>query len=182
MEEKKAIEVCRHFVLGDTAGKLLTPELTAGKYLQPLGQNKTYIYAVRLLPYGLPPKESIVSGNSCARQFCEAHPAEKLSAAVDAVDRWLAQPSDENRRAALQAAEEAEFGTPAGSSALAVFLSGGSVAPADAPVIPPREYQAQNAVVGAVMLSVILKEPEKAEGKYQAFLDQGLKIAATVKS
>src|SRR5215831_10338486 len=123
MEEKKAIEVCSHFVLGDTARKLLTPELTAGKYLQLLIQNKQYIDAVRLLAYALPTKEAIMWANSCARQFCEANPAEKLSAAVDAVDRWLAEPNDENRRAALKAAEGAEFGTPAGSSALAVFFS-----------------------------------------------------------
>ena len=82
----------------------------------------------------------------------------------------------------MTAAERAEFGTPAGSSALAVFFSGGSIAPPDGPIIPPEKYQAANAVVGAVLLSVILREPEKAENRYQAFLDQGRKIAATVKS
>jgi|SRR5215831_5289314 len=182
MKEKKAIEVCSHFALGDTAGRLLTAELTADKYLELLIQNKQYIDAVRVLAYALPLREAITWSNSCARQSSGPNPAEKLTAALDAVDRWLAEPSDDNRRAAMKAAEQAEFSTAAGSAALAVFLSGGSLAPPDAPVVPPEKYQASNAVAGAVLLSVIAKEPEKAEAKYQAFLEQGQKIAATVKA
>jgi len=181
MREKKASEVCSHFALGDTARRLLTPELTADKYLDLLIQNKQYIDAVRVLAYALPLKDAITWGNSCARQSAEPNPATNLSAALDAVDKWLADASEDNRRAALKAAEQAEFSTPAGSSALAVFLSGGSLAPTDAPVVPPEKYQAPNAVVGAVLLAAIAKEPEKAEAKYQAFLHQGQKIAANVK-
>ena len=182
MKEKKASDVCSHFALGDTARRLLTPELTADKYLALLIQNKQYIDAVRVLAYALPIKDAITWGNSCARQSSEPNPAEKLAAALNAVDKWLAEPSDENRRAAMRAAEQAEFSTAAGSSALAVFLSGGSLAPPDAPVVPPEKYQAANAVVGVVLLSAIANEPEKAEGKYQAFLEQGQKIAANVKT
>jgi hypothetical protein len=182
MEEKKASEICSHFALGDAAGKLLTPELTAEKYLQLLVQNKHYVDAVRVLAYSLPIRAAISWANWCARQFSEAHPAEKFSVALEAVDSWLADPSEENRRAAMTAAEQADFGTPAGSSALAVFFSGGSVAPPDAPVVPPAEYQASNLAVGAVLLSALSKEPEKAEARYQAFLAQGQKIAAGVES
>jgi len=182
MKENKASDVCSHFALGDTARRLLTPELTADKYLALLIQHKQYIDAVRVLAYALPIKDAITWGNSCARQSAEPNPAEKLAAALDAVDRWIAEPSDDNRRAALKAAEQADFSTPAGSSALAVFLSGGSLAPPDAPVVPPEKYQAANAVVGVVLLSAIAKEPEKAEATYQAFLGQGQKIAANVKT
>lgn len=182
MKETKASEVCSHFTLGDTARKLLTPEVTADKFLEVLIQNKQYIDAVRVLGYALPIRDAIAWANSCARQSSEPNPAKKLSTALDAVDKWLAEPSDDNRRAAMKAAEQAEFSTPAGSSALAVFLSGGSLAPPNAPAMEPEKYQAANAVVGAILLSAIAKEPEKAETKYQAFLGQGQKIAANLKS
>jgi Family of unknown function (DUF6931) len=182
MKDKNASEVCSHFTSGDAARRLLTPDLTAGKYLELLIQNKQYIDAVRVLAYALPIRDAITWANSCARQASEPNPAEKLSAALDAVDKWLAEPSDDNRRAAMKAAEQAEFSTPAGSSALAVFLSGGSLAPPGAPVVPPAEHQASHAVVGAVMLSALAKEPEKAEARYQAFLQHGQKVAADVKS
>ncbi len=179
MEQKKAAEVCRQFALGDVAKKLLTPEQTAEQYLQMLIQNKQYVDAVRVLAYALPTRQAIVWATSCARQFSDANPSDNFAAAVEAVDKWLAEPNDENRRAAMKAAEQAEFGTPAGSAALAVFFSGGSLAPPDAPVIAPQEYFAQNAVVGAVLLAALLKEPEKAEDKYKAFLMEGQKIATS---
>jgi len=178
MEEKKAIEVCRQFYLGDAAKKLLTPELSAEKYLALLIQNKQYVDAVRVLAYALPTRQAIVWANSCARQFSDANPSEKFSAALDAVDKWIAEPNEENRRAAMKAAERAEFGTPAGIAALAVFFSGGSLAPPDAPAIAPQEYLAPNAVVGSVLIAALLKEPEKAEETCQAFLAEGQKIAA----
>jgi hypothetical protein len=181
MKEKKATELCSHFTLGDTARSLLTPELAADKYLELLIQNKQYLDAVRVLSYGLPIRDAITWANSCARQSSGSTPAEKLSTALDAVDKWLAEPNDDNRRAAMKAAEQAEFNTAAGSSALAVFLSGGSLAPPNAPEVLPEKFQASNAVVSTVLLSAISNEPEKAEGKYQAFLEQGQKIAANLK-
>jgi len=182
MKETKASEICSHFVLGDPARKLLTSEINADKYLELLIQNKQYLDAVRVLAYALPIKDGITWANACARQSSERNPPEKLSAALDAVDKWLAEPNDDNRRAALKAAEQAEFSTPAGSSALAVFLSGGSLAPPSAPEVLPEKYQASNVVAGAILLSAIVKEPEKAETKYQAFLAQGQKIAANLKA
>ena len=178
MKEKKASEVCSHFALGDTARRLLTPELTAEKYLELLIQNKQYMDAVRLLAYALPTREAIVWANSIAHQFSQDNPSEEFTKALAAVEKWLSEPNDENRRAALKAAELAEFSTPAGCAALAVFFSGGSVAPPDGPVIPPQDGSAANAVVGTILIAAVLKDPEKAEVKYQAFLSEGQKIAA----
>lgn len=178
MEEKKAIDVCRHFALGDGARKLLAPELTVEGYLQLLIKEKQYVDAVRVLAYSLPTREAIVWANWCARKFSQENPSEKFSTALGAVEKWLAEPNDENRRAAMKAAELAEFGTPAGSAALAVFFSGGSIAPPDAPEIAPQENLGPNAVVGTVLMAAVLKEPEQAEAKYLAFLAAGQKIAA----
>ncbi|HAF13949.1 MAG TPA: hypothetical protein DCK99_09680 [Blastocatellia bacterium] len=178
MDEKKAAEICRQFYLGDVARKLLTPDLTAEEYLQLLIQNKQYVDAVRVLAYALPTRQAIMWASWCARQFSEANPSDSFSAALADVDKWLAEPNEENRRAAMKAAERVEFGTPAGSAALAVFFSGGTLGPPDAPVIEPQKYLTPNAVVGSVLLAALLKEPEKAEQKYQAFIAEGQKIAA----
>jgi hypothetical protein len=78
----------------------------------------------------------------------------------------------------MKAANEAEFSTPAGSAALAVFFSGGSIAPPDMPAVPPEPSITPNSVAGSVMLAAVLKEPEKAQEKYQLFLAEGLKIAS----
>ncbi len=121
------------------------------------------------------------------QQFCLGEVAKKLLTPeltaeaylpLQAVEKWLAEPTDENRRSAMKAANEAEFSTPAGSAALAVFFSGGSIAPPDMPAVPPESSITPNSVAGTVMLAAVLKEPEKAQEKYQLFLAEGLKIAS----
>jgi hypothetical protein len=177
MEDKKATEVCEPFYPGDAAKKLLTPDISTEQYLKLLLQNKLYVDAMRVLAYALPKQQAIAWAGGCARQFSEAYPSDKSTAALEAVQRWLADPSEENRRTAVKVAEQAEFNTPAGSAALAVFFSGGSIAPPDMPETEPHQTMMPNSVFNAVMLAALSKEPEKAEEKYKAFLATGQKLA-----
>jgi hypothetical protein len=62
--------------------------------------------------------------------------------------------------------------------ALAAFWSGGSMAPPEAPVVPPGEHLSAHAVAGAVMLAVVLAEPHLAARKYGQYLALGLEIAS----
>jgi hypothetical protein len=172
---RTAAEVAQRFYPGEAAKKLLTPDLTPVQYVEMLIQQQQYIEAIRFLAFALPSNEAIKWASACARQYSGSNPPEKVSSALTAVDKWLAEPTDENRRAAMKAAQQAEFSTPAGSVALAVFFSGGSLAPPDMPVITPEDSLTPNSVAGAVMLAAVLKEPEKAQEKYQAFLAEGLK-------
>ena len=172
---KTAAEICQHFHLGEVAKKLLQDGMTPQQFLNSLIQQQQYVDAVRFLAHALPKSEAIKWAWLCARQHHGANPPEKISAALEAVDKWIAEPSEENRRAAMTAAERAEFSTPAGSAALAVFFSGGSMAPPDAPVVPPEKNLTPNSVAGAVLLAAVLKEPEKAAEKYRAFLAEGVK-------
>ena len=177
MENKKAADVCTQFYLGDGAKKLLTPDLSAEEFVKLLTQKKEYVDAIRVLAYALPKQTAIKWASACAQHFAQSHGSDKSAAALEAVHKWLAEPSDENRREAKRAADEAEFTTPAGSTALAVFLSGGSAAPADKPAMEPHQTMMPSTIFGGVMLAVLSKEPEKAEEKYNAFIAEGLKLA-----
>ena len=75
----------------------------------------------------------------CARRSAGENPPPKIKAALDATEKWIAQPSEDNRRSAMAAAQKAELGTAAGCAGLAAFFSGGSLAPPDAPLVPPGE-------------------------------------------
>ena len=97
--------------------------------------------------------------------------------ALKTAERWVVDPTEENRQAAMPAAEAAPFGTAAGCAALAAFFSGGSLGPPNVPAIPPAETLTGDAVAGAVMMAVVVKEPEKAPEKYRAFLSRGIEIA-----
>jgi len=174
---KTAAEVCEHFPLGEEAGKLLRDELTPWEYLALLLQAQHYLDAIRFLAYALPKREAVWWACLCARSVAGMNPPPQITAALQAAERWVSDPNEDNRRTAMPAAEAAEFSTPAGCAAVAAFWSGGSLGPPDVPVIPPGEYLTAHAVASTVMLAAVLMEPDKAVEKYRTFLTQGIEVA-----
>ena len=87
------------------------------------------VQATRFIAHCLPRLEAVRWLGQCLTSMAPTSHARRL-AARKAVNRWLAEASDSNRRLAFQAGEAAGFGTAEGSACLAVFLSGGSMAPA----------------------------------------------------
>jgi hypothetical protein len=173
---KTAQELCQHFALSDEAKPLLKPQQTPAQLLEALVAKNLLIDAIRLLAHALPKREAVWWALSCARTAHGANPAPKIVAALQATDKWVLDPSEENRRAAWDAAEPAEFGTPAGCAAAGAFWSGGSLAPPNVPVVPPGEFLTAQGVAGAVLLAAVLTQPEKAADKHQQFLTLGADV------
>ena len=101
-------------------------------------------------------------------------------AARKAVGRWLAEPSDANRRLAFAAGETAGFDSAEGCACLAVFLSGGSLAPAtqeQGVQAPPSAFG--QALAGAVLIAAIDDDAAGLAGRLAAALDAAEEIAAT---
>jgi hypothetical protein len=167
--------------LSDDAMALLKPEYHPREFVRLLAENRLFSDAVRFLAHGLPKRESVWWGWVCARRAAGASPPPEIKASLAATEAWIAQPSEENRRAAHEAAKEADFGTPAGCAGLAAFFSGGSLGPAHAPPVPPGEHLTAKAVSGAVIFAAIATEPEKAPEKFNNFLTQGLEVTVKIK-
>lgn len=174
---KTAGEVCAHFPLGDEAKKLLRDGLAPRAFLDVLLDKQQFVEAARFLAHALPKREGVWWACLCARSVAGAKPPAKVAAALQAAEKWVADPSEDNRRAAWPAAEAAELGTPAGCAAAAAFWSGGSLGPANVPAIPPGEHLTAHGVAGAVMLAAVLSEPEKAPEKYRTFFALGIDVA-----
>jgi hypothetical protein len=174
---KTAAEVCKHFPLGEEAKKLLGDGLTPAQFLTALIEKQQFPDAVRFLAHALPKREAVWWACLCARATAGPNPPAPIAAALQAAEKWVVDPSEENRRAAMPAAEAAEFKTPAGCAAVAAFWSGGSLGPPNVPAVPPGEYLTAHGVAGAVMLAAVQAEPEKAPEKYRQFLAQGIEVA-----
>jgi hypothetical protein len=167
--------------LGDEALALLQPELDLRSFVERMTAGKLYRDAVQFLAHALPKREAVWWAWVAARRASGNNPPPKIDAALKAVENWISQPSDENRRAARAAGEKAEFRTPAGCVGLAVFLSGGSLAAPGAPEVPPGEFLSAKMVAGAVIVSALCTEPEKGPEKFQSFISQGLEVARRIK-
>jgi hypothetical protein len=174
---KTAAEVCQHFKLEEEAQKLLRDGQTPAQFLDTLIAKQQFPDAVRFLAHALPKREAVWWACQCSRAVAGPNPPPKIAAALQTAEKWVADPSEENRRAAMPAAEAAELKTPAGCAAVATFWSGGSLGPPNVPVVPPGEYLTAHGVAVAVILAAVQTEPQKAPEKYKKFLAQGIEVA-----
>src|SRR4051812_46357060 len=111
---KRAAEVCGRFALGEVGKGLLRDDQTPRQFLDLLMEKGEYPDAVRFLAYALPKREAVWWACLCARTASGANPPAPIRAALNAAEVWASDPSEENRRAAMPAAEEAGFSTAAG--------------------------------------------------------------------
>jgi hypothetical protein len=166
--------------IGDDARALLRDEMAPREFTQLLIDGGHFPDAVRLLAHALPKRESVWWAWVSARRAAGVEPAAPIQASLAATEKWIAQPTEENRRAAMQAAERAGLHTAAGCAGLAAFFCGATIAPAQAPPVAPGPYDSAKAVAGAILLSAVAV-PEKIEEQFRAFLQQGLGVAARIK-
>jgi hypothetical protein len=178
VEARTAAEVCKRFPLGEDAKKLLRDGQTPRQFLDALLERQEYPDAARFLAHALPKREAVWWACLCARAAHGAGAPAKAAAALQAAEKWVADPSEDNRRAAMAAAEAAELGTPAGCAAVAAFWSGGSLAPPNVPAVPPGEHLTAHGVAGAVLLAAVLTQPEKAAERYRQFFTLGVEVAS----
>ena len=162
--------------VGDEALALMKPAMHPLDYVSQLMDKKLYPDAVRFMAHALPKREGVWWAWMCARRTAGEAPPPKIKAALGATEKWIAKPTDENRRAAMDAAEEADFGTAAGCAGLGAFFSGDSLAPPGAPPVPPGEYLAAKAVSGAVIFAAMGGEPQEAPEKFRTFVSQAVDV------
>lgn len=96
-----------------------------------------------------------------------------------AVGRWLRDPSEKLRRLAYVAGERAGWDTADGVACLAVFLSGGSLAPADQQQgVQPAPGVFGRTVAGSVLMACLSNGPLAFDRRLDAALDLAEMCAA----
>jgi hypothetical protein len=175
------LELCERAELEEEAKQLATPGIPVRTYIEQLVRAERLRDAIRALAQVLPNGDSIAWGLASIRQVAASVSGPKAEKAILAVEQWLAEPNDEQRRAAMQAAEQARIGTPAGCLAFAVFLSGGSLAPPDAPVAPEPSPHICGRIVAAAMSLAVALDPQNASSLLRSFMDHGFRLAGQLK-
>ncbi len=171
-----ALRITERYQPSDEAQLLLTDQLTPAMFIAALEQQKHYQDIVTFIAHGLPSRECIAWALQCCREI-EPDTNDKERAALAAARAWYRKPSENNRRFAEKAANEAELQTSPGWVAQAVFWSSGSVTPPDTPVVPPPLWLYCHAVAGAINLAAVLPDGQQAEKRYPLFIHAGLEIA-----
>ena len=170
----KAPELCRYFTLSDEGKKTLQPEMTPEQLRPELLAKNPHPDAVQVIAHYLPKRQAVFWALTCVRQtFPE--PAPEAEAALKTAEKWIAEPSDENRAAALKAADAADSGTPAGCTALAAFYSDGLPKTEDPKANSRAWFLTSKLVASAVLLSATL-DAEQMRPRFQAFVEKVLEF------
>jgi uncharacterized protein DUF6931 len=167
-----ASEIASVAELDEKAQNVLRPDVNSAGFIRDLAKAGLFPEALKVLAHALGGRKCIAWSMACLGELKPSSPKQEV--AVAAIEKWLAEPNDANRRAAQAAAEQAKISTPAGCIALAVFFSEGSIAPTGASEVPPPPYVAEKIAAGGLQMAVVL-QPDKAAERYQRCLDLGLK-------
>jgi len=172
-----AAEAAKSATLGAEAKALLQPRATAAEFLAALMAQGLIRDAVAIMAYALPKREAVWWACLASRTVVDAETPAPVVAALEAAEAWVYQPSEETRRATMDRAQATGFNHPGVWAAVAAFWSGGSMAPANLPAVPPAEHLTGQVVNSAINLSAVIHQPEHAEEKLRGFLRQAIDIA-----
>jgi hypothetical protein len=170
----RAAELCRFFTLSEEGKALLTPEAMPDQFAETLMKAERYPDAVQVIAHHLPKRQGVFWAMTCVRQSGDALTPE-MEAALKSAEKWIADPSEENRRATLPAAEAAETGTPAGCTALAAYYSDGLPRTED-PKANARAHFMTAKLVGSAVLLSAASDPQQMQARFGSFTAKGLEI------
>lgn len=129
------------------------------------------------LAYALPKRLSVWWAVNCLRSEDGLLAAEDASI-IEAVEGWIAEPSDVSRRKAMELAEAGGMDTAAAWAAVSAFWSHGSMGPKEQPPVPAGDELAGKALSGAVILASVSQSPQNAPKRRTEFVELAKKIAA----
>ena len=172
-----AAEAAQSVTLTPEAAALLKPQASVADFLSALMAAELMNDAVGVMARALPKREAVWWACLATRTVVDAQTPPAVVAAIEAAEAWVYRPSDETRRAAMDRAQATKFDHPGVWAAVGAFWSGGSMAPANVPAVPPAEHLTGVAVAGAVNLSAVMRQPEFAKDKLKNFLAQAVDIA-----
>ena len=133
--------------------------------------------AARLVAHALPAREAVWWACVCADHTAPADLPEPDRAARAAAERWVRQPGEVSRRAAMEAAQAAGLLTPEAWVGVAAFWSGGSIAPEGQPVLAPAPHLCGTAAAGSVLLASVRRDAGRQPVRLRRFLASAREIA-----
>ncbi len=130
--------------------------------------------AILFLSHLLPRREAVWWAIQCVRALTAADDADE---ALRAAEIWVRTPEDDNRRAALQIANDSDRRKPTTWLAFAAGWSGGSLLPADQKPVPVPPGACAMAANTAIMMAIAAGDPRFVLGRISACAEAGVRFA-----
>jgi hypothetical protein len=130
--------------------------------------------AVLFISHLLPRREAVWWAIQCVRALIGEGAADE---AFRAAELWVRTPEDNNRQAALSAANASDRRKPTTWLAFAAGWSGGSLLPPDQKPVPPPAGACAMAANTAIMMAVAAGDPRAVVDRIEACAEAGVRFA-----
>jgi hypothetical protein len=171
--------VLPHLQLDDQGRSALAGARDTLGALDRLEQAGLLVEATRLIAHALPAREAVWWACACSRHTAASGTDPSAEAKVrEAAEEWVRKPTDELRRAAMKQAEAMGFGSAEAWAAVGAFWSGDSMAPPEAPKVPPQPHFTGLAVAGSIALAAARGPAVRRDDRLRRFLVSAKDIAA----
>ncbi|WP_319312582.1 DUF6931 family protein [Shinella sp.] len=171
-----AQEICSRAELSAEALPFLVPGLSPQAFLSLLVEAENIGDAIRFLAFALPIREAIWWCHVVAKTSIPA-PTELELLCLERTAAWVYEPDDSRRRSCMECAESAKFTGAAAYAALAVFWSGGSLAPEG---MPDADADPRLGPIGAgasVLLSITAGDAKNLVERFETAVIRAVSIA-----
>jgi hypothetical protein len=162
--------------LSEEAAAHVSDDQTPREHVDRLLEDELFADVVALLAHVLPRREAVWWAWSCARDVMDS-PDPQTVAALESTSKWIVDQTDEQRRAAGDAAESLDYDSPAAMAALAAFMCGDTLGPVDAPPAPPPATGAAQAISGCICMAAAIGDPEGTDDRFRKFIERGMERA-----
>jgi hypothetical protein len=141
--------------LSDDARALLKAGDNVRRFLDELLRRGLGADALAVVARALPKRYVVAWACDCFKSALAQDPAptDVDRAGLALAQQWLSEPSEDNRRAALEFAERGEFGSPGAWIAASAGWNGGSLLPRGYDPVPPPDHLPATAAVAALRLA-----------------------------
>lgn len=132
--------------------------------------------ALAVLARALPKRYVVAWACDCIKAVIAGDPtsSDVDRAGLALTQQWLAEPTEENRRSAMDFAEAGEFGSPGAWLAASAAWNGGSLLPRGYDPIAPPDHLPAEAAVAALRLAA--SRGKDYAGTIDSFIARALKI------
>lgn len=173
-----ARKVCETVELSEPAENSLDNSIEVLPFIDQLTGAELLVDAMRVLATWLGKRKAVWWGADCVEAAC-ADRLEAQEGLIRLARSWARDPTEENRRSALDAAETADTKVPGCWLARAAGWSGGSLSPPGLPVVPPDERLTAQSLTGALLLAAVFIDPAQCAANYRKFIALGKQLATT---
>ena len=171
-----AAEIAARIDLSAEARAFLLPTLSPQGFLALLVEAQMMGDAIRFLAFALPAREAIWWACAVAHTTLPEQ-TELDRACIEHSASWVYGASEQMRRACFVRAEQAKFEGAAAYAALAVFWSGGSLAPEGMPDVVADPKLCPIGVGASVLLSITSGDPLGLALRFEQAIERGVIIA-----